>query len=236
MTDVFKYSVVCADTGICDIDQNKGEARNAGIPNGELCESAEECEVNCKSSFESICEAYSRHSVASTLTDVVAIRLNGMDVDLGGSYDLTDATGSADFIAAAKAKVNFGSVFLVSGSFAAGTTTVNIFTDSFVTSAELVSAGSADVELTLNEGNYIHVYSTSTPSGDASLTDLAWTTGTAATFNGAPGVGIPAATANYYGDYDNYFAETTESGSYQLVITDDSGCTDTSNATVDTCA
>ena len=236
VTDVFKYSVVCADTGICDIDQNKGEARNAGIPNGELCESAEECEVNCKSSFESICEAYSRHSVASTLTDVVAIRLNGMDVDLGGSYDLTDATGSADFIAAAKAKVNFGSVFLVSGSFAAGTTTVNIFTDSFVTSAELVSAGSADVELTLNEGNYIHVYSTSTPSGDASLTDLAWTTGTAATFNGAPGVGIPAATANYYGDYDNYFAETTESGSYQLVITDDSGCTDTSNATVDTCA
>jgi hypothetical protein len=232
VNDVFKYNVVCADTGICDVDQNEGQARNSGIADDEFCESAEECEQNCKSAFEFVSETYSRHTAASTLTDVVGIRLNGMDVDLGGEFDLTDATGSANFTAAAKEKVNFGSVFLVSGAFAGGTTTVNIFSDSFVTSIELISAASADQELTLNEGSYIHIYSTSTPSSDASLTDLAWTTGTAVSFNGAPAVAIPAATANYYGDYDNYFAETTEIGAYQLVITDDSGCTDTANETV----
>ncbi len=232
VNDVFKYNVVCADTGICDVDQNEGQARNSGIADDEFCESAEECEQNCKSAFEFVSETYSRHTAASTLTDVVGIRLNGMDVDLGGEFDLTDATGSANFTAAAKEKVNFGSVFLVSGAFAVGTTTVNIFSDSFVTSIELISAASADQELTLNEGSYIHIYSTSTPSSDASLTDLAWTTGTAVSFNGAPAVAIPAATANYYGDYDNYFAETTEIGAYQLVITDDSGCTDTANETV----
>jgi hypothetical protein len=232
VTDVFKYSIACADTGICDFDQNSGQARNSGIPNDEFCESAEECEQNCKASFEDVSETYSRHTLASDLEDVVGIRLNGMDIDLGGPFDLSDQTGYENFIAAAKEKVKFGSVFLVSASFAAATTTVNIFTDSFVTSIELISAGSEDVELTLTEKSYIHVYNTSKPSGDASLTDLDWTTGTAATFNGAPGVGIPAATANYYGDYDNYFAETTEVGSYQLVITDDSGCTDTATKTV----
>lgn len=236
VNDVFKYNVVCADTGICDVDQNEGNARNAGIPDSEFCESAEECETNCNSNFEGVCETFSRHTAASALTDIVGIRLNGMDIDLGGEFDLSDATGSANFTAAAKEKVNFGSVLLVSASFAAATTTINIFTDSFVTSVELISAASADVELTLTEQNYLHVYSTSTPSSDANgFTDFDWTTGLATTFNGAPGVGIPAAVGDVYGDYDNYFAATSESGTFVLVATDDSGCVDTETKNVASC-
>lgn len=233
--DTFKYKVVCADTGICDVDQNPGNQKGAGQPDADLCESAENCVSNCRAGFESSCEEYSRFTVASTATDINAIRINNaLDIALNQAYDLTDAGQSAAFIADLKSKITFGNVYLVSGSFAAGTTTINIFTNSFVTSVELVSEAAADIELVLTEGQYIHIYSTSVPSSGASLTDLAWTTPLTA-FNGAPGAAIPAATANYYGDYDNFFAETTQAGAYQLVITDDAACNDTFNADSDAC-
>jgi len=235
VNDVFKYKIVCADTGICDVDQNKGNDLGPGVPDDEFCESAEECQENCKASFADYCEEYSRHTIDSTLTDVVGLEVNGVAIDLGGSYDLSDATGSADFIAAVKANVKSGSVFLASASFAGGTTTVNIFTDSFIVSAELVSAASPNGELTLTEASYLHIISTATASTHATITDLDWTTGGTTLFNGAPGVGIPAAIPNVYGDFDNYFAETSEFGTFVLVITDDTGCVDTETRDVETC-
>lgn len=238
VTDVYHYIVECSDLGACDIVPNCGNDRSSGEQVDPFCESATECEVSCSARFGTDCGEYTRHGGAGALTDtaVSAFRVNGGgDVALSQAYDLTDATDSANFLAELKIKLGmFGGVTLVSGRFDTAQTFLEIFTNVSVTSIELVDDTAGAVTLPDVTGNYIHVYSQSTPSTGATITDLSWVTPDTTAFNGAAGVSI-GVVADFYGDYDEFFAETTENGTYQLTITDSAACGNTVNAASAVC-
>jgi hypothetical protein len=225
MKDVFCYTVTCADDSFCDIEDPCGESLTK-LPKDRSCDLPEECAVACRANFGIECGTFSVHNADVTETEVNAFRVNGLNFNLSQTYDLTDATDSAAFLAELKTKLGAVSgVYLVSGSFAAATTTLNIVTAGNITQIDLVVANAADVQLDVDSLELLHVYDFSTPSNSATITDLAWSlVGSGAAFNGAKGVAITGE-AGITGDYDNYFADNTHVGNFTLTITDSKACT-----------
>jgi hypothetical protein len=230
--DVFKYTVVCADTGYCDIEPACGVAGAPNATDATFCESAEACEVACNAVF------YSKsvtgelfYGIALDVTDAVAIQINGLPFSVGGSFDTGTAGGANGFVAAAQAALaSVGSIFTVAGGWNGTGLTINVFANGTVTSVVIVSAASSDVALSVSTETFINVYSASTPSTGATLTDLAWTLASA-TFNGAPNAQILGVNTAF-GTYANFYASLTQAGSSQLIITDSVDCNDTFNGTI----
>ena len=228
--DVFKYEIVCADTGYCDIEPACGFVGSPTATDATFCESAEQCEVSCNALF------YSKTVTGELFTDeeidvadAVAIQINGLPISVGGSFDTGTEAGANNFVAAVQAALAAaGYVYSVSGGWDGVGLTISIFTTAAVTSVVIVSATGADVALSVTTKTLINVYDASTASTGATLTDLAWTLVGPETFNGAPGASI-IGTVGVFGTYDNFFAATTFEGATQLIITDSVDCEDTAN-------
>ena len=75
-----------------------------------------------------------------------------------------------------------------------------------------------------------NVYSASTPSTGATLTNLDWVLD-ANSFDGAPTAQILGET-NVFGTYSNFYTTSTNTGAAQLIITDSVACNDTFNGTI----
>ena len=230
--DVFKYTVVCADTGYCDITPACGAAGAPTPTDAAFCDSADLCEATCRATFYTRClTAEVFQGAAVDVADAVAIQINGLPISVGGTFDTGTLAGANNFLAAVQtALASAGYVYSVSGGWdgAAGLD-IAIITTAAVTSVVIVSATGADVALSVTTEDLVNVYDASAASTGATISNLAWTTPTT-TFNGAPTASI-VGEANYFGLFGNFYAiEGTEAGAYQLVITDSASCTDTFNA------
>lgn len=233
--DVFCYTVVCADTQFCDVDSPCGVAGAPGVSNAVFCASATECEVNCNAQFYSECSERVLF-VGANRGDTTAsgMIINGLVVSAGGVFNLNTEAGGNAFIAAMQAALAaFGSIVSVSGGWDGSATDVHIVTDSTVLTVFIIIDGGANIDMVRTVQSLVHVWSTSTASTNATLTDLSWTT-PAATFNGAPTASI-LNEAGYYGTMQDFYAIVAEGGAYQLAITDSSACADTYNATTFDC-
>jgi hypothetical protein len=230
--DVFKYEVVCADTGYCDIEPACGFVAAPNATDATFCESADACEVACNALF------YSKsvtgelfYGISVDKTDAVAIQINGLPFSVGGSFDTGTEAGANNFVAAAQtALASVNSIYTVAGGWDGTALTIYVFANDTVTSVVIVSAATTDVALTNSTETYINVYSASTPSTGATLTDLAWTLASA-TFNGAPNDQILNENTAF-GTYANFYASTNQAGTSQLIITDSVDCNDTYNGTI----
>jgi hypothetical protein len=230
--DVFKYEVICADTGYCDIEPACGFVAAPNATDATFCESAEACEVACNALFYSrTVEGELFYKYNLDVTDAVAIQINGLPFSVGGIFDTGTEAGANGFIAAAQAALaSVNSIYTVAGGWDGTDLTILVFGNSTVTSVVIVSATGSDVALTVSTETYINVYSASTPSTGATLTDLAWTLASA-TFNGAPNAQI-LGVGTAFGTYANFYASLTQAGSSQLIITDSVDCNDTFNGTI----
>jgi hypothetical protein len=236
MKDVFCYTVVCNDDSFCDLDDPCGEVL-VKAPVDRSCAIPVACEVACRANFGINCGTYNIHSGDLTGTSVLAFSVNGINYNLSQAYDLTDATASAAFLAELKVLLGgVNGVYVVSGSFAAATTSLVVVTGTNITSIEFVDGQGAEVALDVVTEDLLHVYDFSTPSTGATISDLSWAiTTSGASFNGAKGVAI-LAEAGIYGNYDNYFAEpATHGGVFTLTITDSSSCTNVKAVTSPDC-
>ena len=234
MKDVFVYEAVCADTAYCDLAPACGQVLEKA-PIDPLCNGYEECEIVCDASYVADCSEYNRHTATLSLTDAVAFQVNGgAAMSLGGSYDLTDSAGSAAFTAKLIEKLGdvYG-VVAVSARFSASTTIVNVFTNGTIIKIDIVSAASADVELSMTTDNFIHITDTSTPSNGATISTLGWSVGGTSLGTGAPSDAVT--TANFYGTFGEFFAEVSEGGAIIQSLADSSGCTDTANGDSPVC-
>jgi hypothetical protein len=230
--DVFKYEVVCADTGYCDIEPACGFAGAPNATDATFCESADACDVACNAVFYSkTVQGELFKYTELDVEDAVAIQINGLPFSVGGSFDLTTEAGANGFVAAAQtALASVGAIYTVAGGWDGVGLTIYVFANGTVASVVIVSATGSDVALSVTTSTYINVYSASTPSTSATLTDLDWTLASA-TFDGAPNDQI-LGEATVFGTYGNFYAATSEAGSSQLIITDSVDCNDTFNGTI----
>lgn len=228
--DVFKYEVVCADTGYCDIIPACGFVGAPTATDATFCESADECEVVCNALF------YSKTVTGELFTgeeidvaDAVAIQINGLPISVGGTFDTGTLAGANNYAAAVQvALAAAGYVYSVSGGWDGTGLTLNIFSTAAVSSVVVVSATGADVALDVTTETLINVYDASTASTGATLTDLAWTLVGPISFDGAPTESI-IGTTDVIGLFGNFFAATSFAGATQLIITDSVACEDTVN-------
>jgi hypothetical protein len=230
--DVFKYEVICADTGYCDIEPACGAAGTPTSTDATFCESADACDVACNAVF------YSREIEGEVftgdeldVTDAVAIQINGLPFSVGGSFDTGTEGGANGFVAAAQtALASVGSIYTVAGGWDGTGLTINVFANGTVTSVVIVSATASDVALSVSTQTLYNVYSASTPSTGASLTNLDWVLDSN-TFDGAPNAQVLGET-NVFGTYANFYTTSTNTGAAQLIITDTAACNDTFNGTI----
>jgi hypothetical protein len=226
--DVFKYTVVCADTGYCDITPACGAAGAPTPTDATFCTSADQCEEPCRAEFfnrEIEAEVFEGEEI--DVADAIAIQINGLPISVGGSFDTGTEAGANGFVAAVQAALaSFGSIYSVSGGWDGTGLTIAVITDSTITSVVIVSAAGSDVALTVNTISMFNVYDASVASTGATITNLDWTIPTAGNFDGAPSASI-IGVAGVLGTYGNYFVASTLTGSYQLVTTDSVACTDT---------
>jgi len=228
--DVFKYKVICADTGYCDIEPACGIVGAPAPTAAVFCESADQCVEVCRAAFYTDCldaEVFVGGSV--DVADAIAIQINGLPISLGATFDTGTSGGANGFIVAAQAALaNLGYIYSVSGGWDGSTgVDIAIVGTAAVTSIVIVSATGSDVALTVTTETLVHVFDASVASTGATITNLAWTAPAAVTFNGAAGASILGETG-YFGLMGNFY--TTEPGAYQLVLTDSVACTDTFNA------
>jgi hypothetical protein len=230
--DVFKYEVICADTGYCDIEPACGAAGAPVATDATFCESADACDVACNAVF------YSKsvtgelfNEIEIDIIDAVAIQINGLPFSVGGSFDTGTEAGANGFIAAAQAALaSVGAIFTVAGGWDGTGLTINVFANATVTSVVIVSATGSDVALAVKTDTLYNVYSASTPSTGATLTDLDWTLDSTS-FNGAPNDQI-LGEVSVFGTYTNFYSTVVNAGSAQLIITDTVDCNDTFNGTI----
>lgn len=228
--DVFKYEVICADTGYCDIEPACGFVGAPIVTDAVFCESAEACEVACNANF------YSKTVTGELFTgeeidvaDAVAIQVNGLPISVGGTFDTGTEAGANAYLAAVQlALAAAGYVYSVSGGWDGTGLTINIFTTGAVSSIVIVSATGTDVALDVTTETLINVYDASNASSGATITDLAWTLVGPISFNGAPTESI-IGTTDVIGLFGNFFAATSFAGATQLIITDSVDCEDTVN-------
>ena len=230
--DVFKYEVVCADTGYCDIEPACGFVAAPNATDAQFCESADICDVACNALF------YSRTVTGELfkdetldVADAVAIQINGLPFSVGGTFDTGTEAGANGFIAAAQTALSsVGSIYTVAGGWNGSDMAIYVFANGTVTSVVVVSATGSDVALTVSTQTLYNVYSASTPSTGATLTNLDWVLD-ANSFDGAPTAQI-LNEANVIGTYSNFYTTSTNTGAAQLIITDSVACNDTYNGTI----
>jgi hypothetical protein len=230
--DVFKYEVVCADTGYCDIEPACGFVGAPNATDAQFCESADICDVACNALF------YSRTVTGELffgeeidVADAVAIQINGLPVSVGGTFDTGTEAGANAFIVAAQAALAAaGYVYTVAGGWDGTGLIINVLTTSAVTSVVIVSATGTDVALTVSTETLYNVYSASTPSTGATLTDLDWVLDSSS-FDGAPTAQV-LGEALVFGSYSNFYTTSANTGAAQLIITDSVACNDTFNGTI----
>jgi hypothetical protein len=230
--DVFKYEVICADTGYCDIEPACGVAGAPNATDATFCESADACDVACNAVFYSKSvtgEVF--NEIEIDIEDAVAIQINGLPFSVGGSFDTGTEAGANGFIAAAQAALaSVGAIFTVAGGWDGTGLTINVFANATVTSVVIVSATGSDVALAVKTDTLYNVYSASTASTGATLTDLDWTLDSTS-FNGAPNDQI-LGDVSVFGTYANFYSTVVNAGSAQLIITDTVDCNDTFNGTI----
>lgn len=228
--DVFKYEVICADTGYCDIEPACGFVGAPIVTDAAFCESAEACEVACNANFYSKTVTGELFTGAEiNVADAVAIQINGLPISVGGTFDTGTEAGANAYLAAVQlALAAAGYVYSVSGGWDSTGLTINIFTTSAVSSIVVVSATGTDVALDVTTETLINVYDASNASSGATITDLAWTLVGPISFNGAPTESI-IGTTDVIGLFGNFFAATSFAGATQLIITDSVACEDTVN-------
>lgn len=230
--DVFKYEVVCADTGYCDIEPACGAAGAPVATDAQFCESAEQCEVACQALF------YSKYVTGEyfygeeiDVADAVAIQINGLPISVGGTFDTGTLAGANAYVTAVQAALaNAGYVYSVSGGWDGSGLTLNILTTSSVASLVIVSATGADVALAVTTNTYANIYDASTASTGATITNLDWTLAGPISIDGAPTESV-IGVVNVIGTYGNLFVKSY-TGATQLIITDSSDCEDTYNKTI----
>jgi hypothetical protein len=230
--DVFKYEVVCADTGYCDIEPACGAVGAPTATDAAFCESAEACEVACQANFynKTVTGEYF-YGEEIDVADAVAIQINGLPISVGGTFDTGTEAGANNYVAAVQAALTAaGYVYSVSGGWDGTGLTLNILTTAAVTSVVIVSATGADVALSVITNTYVNIYDASTPSTGATITDLAWTLAGPVTFNGAPTESV-IGVVNVIGVFGNLFVKSY-TGATQLIITDSVDCEDTANKTI----
>jgi hypothetical protein len=230
--DVFKYQVVCADTGYCDIEPACGFVAAPNATDATFCESADACEVACSALFYSReVEVEQFEGIEVDVTDAIAIQINGLPFSVGGTFDTGTSGGANGFVAAAQAALaSVGSIYTVAGGWDGTALTIYVLTNDTVTSVVIVSATTTDVALTVSTETLYNVYSASTPSTGATLTNLDWVLDSNS-FDGAPTAQILGET-NVYGTYSNFYTTSTNTGAAQLIITDSAACNDTFNGTI----
>ena len=230
--DVFKYEVVCADTGYCDIEPACGFVGAPAATDATFCESADECVVACNALFYSRTiegEQFSGEGV--DVADAVAIQINGLPFSVGGTFDTGTIAGANGFIAAAQTALSsVGSIYTVAGGWDGSAMDIEVFANGTVTSVVVVSATGSDVALTVATVTLYNVYSASTPSTGATLTNLDWVLDSNS-FDGAPTAQVLGET-NVFGTYSNFYTTSTNTGAAQLIITDSVACNDTFNGTI----
>ena len=230
--DVFKYEVVCADTGYCDIEPACGFVAAPVATDAQFCESADICDVACNALFYSRTiegEQFVGESV--DVADAVAIQINGLPFSVGGTFDTGTEAGANGFIAAVQTALSsVGSIYTVAGGWNGTSMNIYVFANGTVTSVVVVSATGSDVALTVSTITRYNVYSASTPSTGATLTDLDWVL-VSNSFNGAPTAQI-LGESNVYGTYSNFYTNSANTGAAQLIITDSVACNDTFNGTI----
>jgi len=123
-----------------------------------------------------------------------------------------------------------GYVYSVSGGWDGVGLTISIITTAAVTSVVVVSATGADVALTVSTETLYNVYSASTPSTGATLTDLDWVLDSSS-FDGGPNAQV-LGEALVFGTYSNFYTTSANTGAAQLIITDSVACEDTANKTI----
>ena len=230
--DVFKYEVVCADTGYCDIEPACGFVGAPNATDATFCESADLCEVACNALFYSrTIEGEVFEGITVDVADAVAIQINGLPFSVGGTFDTGTAGGANGFVAAAQtALASVGSIYTVAGGWDGTGLTIFVFANATVTSVVIVSATGSDVALTVSTETLYNVYSASTPSTGATLTNLDWVLDSNS-FDGAPTAQI-LGESNVFGTYSNFYTTSTNTGAAQLIITDSVACNDTYNGTI----
>jgi hypothetical protein len=230
--DVFKYEVVCADTGYCDIEPACGFVGAPNATDAQFCESADICDVACNALFYSrTVEGEVFVGIEVDVTDAIAIQINGLPFSVGGTFDTGTAGGANGFVAAAQtALASLGSIYTVAGGWDGTGLTIFVFANATVTSVVIVSAITTDVALTVSTETLYNVYSASTPSTGATLTDLDWVLDSNS-FDGAPTAQILGET-NVFGTYSNFYTTSINTGAAQLIITDSVACNDTFNGTI----
>jgi hypothetical protein len=230
--DVFKYEVVCADTGYCDIKPACGFVGAPNATDAQFCESADICDVACNALFYSrTVEGEVFVGIEVDVTDAIAIQINGLPFSVGGTFDTGTAGGANGFVAAAQtALASLGSIYTVAGGWDGTGLTIFVFANATVTSVVIVSAITTDVALTVSTETLYNVYSASTPSTGATLTDLDWVLDSNS-FDGAPTAQI-LGESNVFGTYSNFYTTSINTGAAQLIITDSVACNDTFNGTI----
>ena len=164
------------------------------------------------------------------VADAVAIQINGLPISVGGTFDTGTAGGANGFIAAAQAALAAaGYVYTVAGGWDGTGLIINVFTTSAVTSVVIVSATGADVALTVSTETLYNVYSASTASTGATLTNLDWVLDSSS-FDGAPTAQV-LGEGLVFGTYSNFYTTSSNTGAAQLIITDSVDCNDTFNGT-----
>jgi hypothetical protein len=230
--DVFKYEIVCADTGYCDIEPACGFVGAPVATDAVFCESADACDVACRALFYSRTvegELFSGEGI--DVADAIAIQINGLPFSVGGTFDTGTSGGANGFIAAAQtALASVGSIYTVAGGWDGSNMDIQVFANGTVISVVVVSATGSDVALTVTTETLYNVYSASTPSTGATLTDLDWVLDSNS-FNGAPNAQI-INEANVFGTNSNFYTTDTNTGAAQLIITDSAACNDTFNGTI----
>jgi hypothetical protein len=150
---------------------------------------------------------------------------------VGGSFDTGTLGGANGFVAAAQAALaSVGSIYTVAGGFDGTGLTIYVYGNATVASVVIVSATGSDVALSVTTETLYNVYSASTPSTGASLTNLDWVLDSAS-FDGAPNdqvIGLNSV----FGTYGNFYTKSTNAGAAQLIITDSAACNDTFNGTI----
>jgi hypothetical protein len=230
--DVFKYEIVCADTGYCDIEPACGFVGAPVATDAQFCESADICDVACNAVFYSRTvegELFSGEGI--DVADAIAIQINGLPFSVGSTFDTGTSGGANGFIAAAQtALASVGSIYTVAGGWDGSNMDIQVFANGTVISVVVVSATGSDVALTVTTETLYNVYSASTPSTGATLTDLDWVLDSNS-FNGAPNAQI-INEANVFGTNSNFYTTSSNTGAAQLIITDSAACNDTYNGTI----
>lgn len=178
VTDIFRVHIVCADTGVCEIDRTDPCIDAANLPLApstiEFPPASVLCASPCRLIVSTQNYATARiHSLSSSSTgDVIGIVVNGTTVNVDTPITLGDAPGAALLQTALIDALGSVGLYVVA-TFSTPNTLSSIVTDGEVTGIELVVSGAANIEYTtVQYTNVCRVTSNVRPTTGATSTSL----------------------------------------------------------------